>query len=1115
MTPNEASRELARAAAIVRSTGRRIALWRGALAGLPLLALLVAASRLPPGWLAQPGSFLPMLLASLGLVTFGAAGLVAGFSIQASRLRRRVPEIEEAQGLARGELLGAIELGLQEARPTGLANLHRARVAEVLRGLGTRDLLPRSNERLRATRRIAIPGLGIVLAVLAGGLVGSPGSTQPVLATLARPWSITFPPPPPPLRISPPGGEVLRGTGLDIVVTAAGRARVLLAQSLPGIPTRWDTVNVVDGFAAVRIDPVDEVIRFWARDERGSASDTFSVVPLDPLTVTALEVELDYPQYLGRTRDVLSGHITRLDVPAGTRLGFTARTNHPISRMGLVRQRASGIDTVSLEVDTDRATGTLVATDSAQLSWSLVPLERVPGLRSPPTIVLSVRADEAPTVAIRYPGEDTMLGISQALALVIEARDDHGLAEVGVAWWRESTGGRRDSSVHERLSGRGGRRLLLRPTIDLEAAGFLPGDEIVYFATARDSRPGSTAVVSDTFRARLASLGELRDELARQAGELVEETRSIRERAGSLSDEAQDAERRSAARSLDARQAEATDRADFGATQEARDLLGEAREIESDLERMREELGQARDGLEASPLLDTDLQQRLGELEALFEEILQSGLRERIEALEQSLRGLDRDELRNALAEFSRQSADLEERLDQALGLMERVALEQSLEGARQKAEELAARQERISTSDPADEGWSERQDEMAAESEELSDRVDELAERLDGQQAPEAGERGRKGADEARSAAARMRSAARQSGEAAGGDSPAASREAQEAASDMESAERNLAAAGESLTEDWQAEAMQVVSRATAEALELAKEQERVVERLRSGERPEQLSGQQAAVREGLDNLSQSLAEAGRKTALMDRRAGPAAARAGSEMDAIGESLSGGLARKSEAMQQGEAAMEALGDLAGSLMASRREMEEASSATGMEEALERLAGMGKQQAGLNSESGELFMFMQGGQSIEDRLGSLAARQEAISKGLRDLAGDPAARDLGARPAELASEADEIARRLAAGTLDRETLARQEQLFRQLLDAGRSLEKDERDANRREATTARPRVALMPAGEGVQEAGPRYPYPDEGQLEGLTVSQRRMVYEYFDRLNGGIPGDRP
>jgi hypothetical protein len=1056
-----------------------------------------------------------MVLASLGLAAFAVVGLVAGFSIRAYRLRRRVSEIEKAQGLARGDLLGAIELAGQELEGGGLAALHTARVAGVLRGRSARDLLPGSHERLRTTRRIAIPGLGVVLAVLASGLAASPGSTQAVLTSLGRPWSVTFPPPPPPLRISPPGGEVLRGTGLDIVVSATGRSRVLLAQSLPGTPTRWDTVSVVDGIAAARIHPVDEVVRFWARDERGSVTDTFSAVPLDPLTVTALQVELDYPSYLGRTRDVLRGYITRLDVPAGTQLGFTARTNHPIRSIGLVRQRASGTDTVSFDIDSDRGTGTLVATDSAGLSWSMEPRKRVPGLRTPPAIVLSVLTDEAPTVSVRYPGEDTVLGTSQALSLVIEARDDHGLAEVGLAWWRVSTGGRTDSPVQERLSGSAGRRLLLRPTIDLEAAGFLPGDEIVYYVTARDSRPGAAAVVSDTFRARLAGLDELRDELARQAEELVEETRSIRERAGDLSDEAQDAERRTAARSLDAQQDEAADRADFGATREARDILGEAREIESDLERMREELGQARSGLETSPLLDPDLQERLGELEALFEEILQSGLRERIEALEQSLRGLDQGELRNALAEFSRQSADLEERLDRALGLMERVALEQSLEGARRTAEDLAARQERLSGSDPADEGWAGRQEEVAAESEILSDRVDELADRLDGQQAPDAADRGREAADQARAAASRMRSAAGNVDESTSGSRRRSGPEAQEAASAMESAERSLAAARESLTEDWQAEAMEVVSRATAEALELAREQERVMESLRSGQRPQELSGRQAAVREGLDNLSQSLAEAGRKTALMDRRAGPAAARAGREMDALGESLSGGAARSSEAMRQGEAAMEALGDLAGSLLASRRDMAEASSATGMEEALEKLAGMGKQQAGVNSESGELFMLIQGGQSIEDRLGSLAARQEAVSEDLRDLAGDPAARELGARPAELASEADEIARRLAAGNLDRETLDRQEQLFRQLLDAGRSLEKDERDANRREATTARPRVTLRPDGEAAQEVGPRYPYPEEAQLEGLTASQRRLVYEYFDRLNGASPEGRP
>ena len=620
--------------------------------------------------------------------------------------------------------------------------------------------------------------------------------------------------------------------------------------------------------------------------------------------------------------------------------------------------------------------------------------------------------------------------------------------------------------------------------------------------------PAPGVSVSDTFRARFSSLEEVRDEVARRTESLAEETRSLTERASELSDAARDAERRSASRSLDPQSGvTAAERPDFGATQEARDLLGEAREIEAELTRVHEELRQASTGLDSSALVDPDLQRRLGELERLFEEILNSGLSEKIKALEESLRGLDRDDLQSSLSELSRQSRGLRESLDRALGLMERVALEQSLESVRQQAQDLALRQEREAAEGRGGESRSERQAGLAAQSDSLADRVAELSERLAGQQAPDAAERAAEASRDARSSAASMREAARQ----AGGDDPtadaASSRGAQAAAAEMQRAARSLEAAGESLAEDWRADAVQVVERATSEALELAREQEAIVEQLQSGQRPEDLSVRQSAVRQGLDNLSQSLADAGRRTALLDRRAGPAAARAGEEMDAAGSSLSGGAARRREATQQGQAAMDALGDLAGALMSSRRAMAEASSATGMEEALEKLAETGKRQGGVNGESGELFLLMQGGQAIEDRLRALAVRQEAVARELQDLAGDPAAANLAGRPEEMAGEADELARSLAAGVLDRETLSRQERLFQRLLDAGRSLEKDEPDASRRESTSARPGLARLPATDDDIESGPRYPYPDGESMEELTASQRRMVYEYFDLLN--------
>lgn len=1117
MTPNEAGRELARVQAVVRSAGRRIALWRGASFAIPLLITVLLAGRWPGGDWAEPGSLLPFLLSCVVLAAMAVVGLVVGGSVRAGRLRSRAPEIEAARGLARGEFLGAVELGETGSEPTLLADLHRERVAGALRGSGIRDLLPRSHQQLRSAQRIALPALGVLLAVVAAGWLEGAPSARRSMTALLRPWAIAFPPPPPPLRLSPPGGAVLRGTGFDVHITALGRSHVLLGQSRPGTPTRWDTVAVVQGAAAARIEPVDEVIEFWLRDDRGSATDTFAVIPIDPFTVTDLRVELHYPKYLDRTRDLVRGQVTRLEVPRGTRLAFAVRTNHPIERLGLIRTRSSGIDTLLFTADGDRAAGEFVATGDVELAWGMAPRGTVPAVRPPPAISLSVSPDEPPAVEVVYPGADLQLGLDTNLSLVIEARDDHGLREVGLEWRRVTAGGVQSAPAYDRLSDAdGARRLVLRPTLDLGTSGLLPGDEIVYVAKAMDANPHGVVSVSDTFRARIAALHEMKDEATRRAEALVGETRALRDRAGELSDESRNAERRSASRTSEPPGTDAAGSADFGGTREARDLLGEARDIEERLEQVREDLRAAREDLESSPLVHPDLQERLHELEELFQEILESGLRERIEALEESLRTMNRDDIRNALTEFARQSSDLEARLDRALGLMERVALEQSLEGVRREAQALAERQEHLAEGAGAgDEEWRQEQDSVASRSEDLAERVEDLADRLQDQRAPDAVERGRMAAERARAASSNMRSASRRrAGEPRGADT-ASRREARAAAEQMEAAERDLAAAGESLSEDWRGEAMEAVGRAMSEALELAGEQARVVDRLRAGETSGELSSSQSAIRQGLDNLSQSLADAGRKTALMDRRAGPAAERAGREMDALGQSLSAGGTGTSQVVQQGEAVIEALGDLAGSLMASRRAMSEASSATGMEEALEKLAGMGQRQAGLNSESGELFMFMQGGQPAEDRLGPLAARQRAISEDLRDLAGDPGTSELGGRPAELAAEADDIARRLLAGSLDRETLARQEQLFRRLLDAGRSLEQDETDANRRESTPAGSRVVMIPESDGADESGPRFPYPTEALMEGLTPSQRLLVYEYFDRLNGQSPEGRP
>ena len=105
----------------------------------------------------------------------------------------------------------------------------------------------------------------------------------------------------------------------------------------------------------------------------------------------------------------------------------------------------------------------------------------------------------------------------------------------------------------------------------------------------------------------------------------------------------------------------------------------------------------------------------------------------------------------------------------------------------------------------------------------------------------------------------------------------------------------------------------------------------------------------------------------------------------------------------------------------------------------------------------------------------------------------------------------MAREARVLAQALDQGIADPATQARQERLFRRMLDAGRALEQDQQDeAQRRESRAARGTARFTPAG-GPQRgaAAERYQLPTWEELRGLSAEERRLVLEYFRALNAG------
>ena len=144
------------------------------------------------------------------------------------------------------------------------------------------------------------------------------------------------------------------------------------------------------------------------------------------------------------------------------------------------------------------------------------------------------------------------------------------------------------------------------------------------------------------------------------------------------------------------------------------------------------------------------------------------------------------------------------------------------------------------------------------------------------------------------------------------------------------------------------------------------------------------------------------------------------------------------------------------------------------------------------------------------GDAVAQQLRALAARQRALAEQLERVQAGGANSAAG----PLAQEAKELARQLEAGRLDRATIQRQQRLYHRLLDAGRTLSNDEPDENKERVSRAATGDSIhLPATlkPGATGTGPRLRYPTWEELQGLSPEQRRLVLEYFRRINAPQP----
>jgi hypothetical protein len=1075
------------------------------------------------GWLlAQARRARRATVAASGLSVVAPAAVVlsAGVAVDALGGFRRLPELVVAPWLlALGAALAVVWWRRAAMRATSAAGVGAA--AERLGGLrtgalagladvthGSPALADLADRRMRAwldthgdgiaralrqgtrrgvARQVTAAGAGMVLLAAAGAARPESAVWRPVDTVRAARAPVL-------LRVD--RTSAARGDSIVVTVEAQGRDAAVLHLRRAGESWTATDLPLAAGHATTAVGPIVADVELVAGSGR-RVSDTVRVALRPSLFLAELTVTARYPAYLDRPPEPVPVTGDTVLLPVGTVLDTRARASLPLVRAAWI----SDTQRVPLPVVGTAAGGRLPIARSATWRLDVEAEDALPWDEVPPTLTVTAVPDAAPSVTLIVPAADTVMPTTLLQALVIEVQDDHRVARVEVLSRRLSRLGVAGPVTAEAvpLPPEGLERGVLAAQLDLNGRGFLPGDTAYVRVRVTDNAPRPRAAETAEVRLRLPSLGELR-EAVRQ------ESRAIAAAADSLAGAQRDVTRavedlaRQRQRQDEPSRGEGRAAMDFTQTERAAALGTEQREVLERAAELRDRLAALDRTAWDAGLTDPALHEQLAELRRLLDRALTPELEAALRDLERALDRLDPASMRAALEQLAETQRALREELERSRSLFERAALEGDLTTLADDAADLAAEQQ----------AWNravqEGVDSILARAEaRLADRADSLAGRLADTERAVA----EAGGDTTGSAAAGARAAAghmeRAAEAAAGGQQREAAAAGARASERLDPLAAALTSQRDVLRDLWRTEVTAALDAALTETARLADAQEDVVRRLERGETGAAVRGAQGAVREGLDRVLERVQTASGRNALVGPSLGISLGYARNRMgEALGQLAQGAPNARAAADAAGEA-LDGLNLLAMQLLRSSGDVAGAQSGSGLAEAVERMAELAEQQGRMAGQSGGMLPLMQSaGQALLQELQTLARQQRALAAELHRLQAQ------GDQPGagELATEAETIARALERGALTRETVERQERLYRRLLDAGRLLRGPEADDEQeRRATTATPGSALRPSGERPRDAGPRYRFPTWEELQGLSPADRRAVLDYFRTLN--------
>ncbi len=913
------------------------------------------------------------------------------------------------------------------------------------------------------------------------------------------------------ISVVPGNVQKLKNESIEITARVSGRIPEKINLNLKEINSDAEFSHTVypdkENLFKYKIEHLQDSTEYYFSVENVSTPKyLISVVEL-PL-VRYLQVKVIPPNYSRLSPKFLEENVGDINCLKGSLVEINLHSNKNLAMAKLIfnHQKES-----QLEVTANRAKGTFKAVEDGTYHIELVDVGDFQS-KDPIEYRITIIPDIYPTISILMPGRDVDITEEMMLPLVIEAEDDFGFSDLRLGYQVvKATVSFADTGVKYMalpIEGVHREKITLDYVWDLTQLKLFAGDVVRYFAEVfdNDNISGPKSTKSLVYAARFPSLEEIFAELSKEQEQTYDSFEGLYEQSKDLKENVEKL----------VEQIKQNPELKWEEKQQVEDILNKQKQLEQSLEEVKQQLDQMIERMERNDLLSLETLQKYQELQKLLNEIMTEELKELMKKLNQAVQNLDQELVRQAMEQLNFTQEEFLKNIEKTLSILKRLQIEQKLDELVKKAEQLLEQQTSLNEQMDTRSATQDQLKEMAKQQENLKNQASDLlsetsqlknnmgefldmpSDKIEAALQQMAKEGLLKNMDQAKS---RLQS----------GNMQGALQSGQMAQNSLSEMFDLLSSAKQDLIESQKRQVMAELRKISQKLLQLSKAQEQLVQQSRTLDRnsPQvnEAAERQHDLARALARVTDEMAALSQKTFFVSPQMGRAV---GQSLQKMAEAISQLEARNSlQAGRSQQQSMISLNEAIKETMNAMNSLASASSASGLEELMQQLNQMAGQQQGINQQTLELGMGQQMSLAQQAAMARLAAEQEALRKSLEQLAREYGERsEILGRLDQIGKEMAEVVEDLQQRKVSQRTINRQQRILQRLLDAQKSVRKEDY-SRKRKAETAKQYLPFNP-GQLPQDLGEKNVQLQRDLLkalkEGYSRDYQELIRKYFEAL---------